>query len=122
MKLNQTHSQTPISERNDHLPGVEKSGSNQTVYCLLLTACIDPNLINEEKNIVARIDPRVRLDDYKRALIFWNEYDAPIKSIVFVENSGADLTEIYELVKGFNKKVEIIQFKGCSIPKGVHYG
>ena len=92
-------------------------------YCLLLTACVDPNRINKVKNLVARIDPKVRLDDYKRALLFWNEYECKaITSIIFVENSGSDLTEICQLVKGFKRKVEVLQFEGSEIPKGLHYG
>ena len=110
-------------QEEDRLLRATSKDEQAKSYCLLLTACIDPNRVNTVKNLVARIDPTIRMDDYKKALLFWDNYHCDaIKCIVFIDNSGADLSEIRQLEKGFRLKVEILQCHASEIPEGLHYG
>ena len=61
--------------------------------CLLLTATIT---VKEDVVFTARKDTNARLNDYKRALNLWLAHPAT-KSLVLVENSGSDLSELREI-------------------------
>ena len=95
-------------------------------FTLLLTACISPQI--EEKNTVFQLirkDVSLRLQDYIKALRYWLDYkDDRIKVILFVENSGYDMSIIKNEVNNnpYNRKVKFIQYPLISIPSGLHYG
>lgn len=75
--------------------------------CLLLTATIR---VKEDVVFTARKDTQERFDDYKKALRFWLS-QASVGSLVFVENSGFDISELRDLVKQFaGKRVEFLSF------------
>ena len=91
-------------------------------YLIVLTATIFPAPSERLK----RNDPKIRLEDYKSALRFWLLYPHPkLSKVLFLENSGADLSEleaIYARENLLNKEVEFISMNGNQIPKGLHYG
>jgi hypothetical protein len=75
--------------------------------CLLLTATIK---VKEDLVFTARKDTSTRLNDYKQALIRWLAHPAT-KSLVLVENSGADLSELREIAnQAPEKNVEFLSF------------
>ena len=78
--------------------------------CVFLTATIAP-----PHTAVARNDPKVRLQDYLKALEFYLSLPtAIIDRILFVDNSGSDITPIEEFVRKrvTGKVVELISFEG----------
>lgn len=82
---------------------------NQNLVALL-TACIDPANVYS----VARRDPQTRLNDYLQSFKYILHLPG-IANIVFCENSGADLSEIREVVRlhnPYHKNVEILSFYG----------
>jgi len=91
-------------------------------YLLVMTATIVP----AANSGVKRADPHIRLDDYKRAFRFWLNYSHPsAERILFLENSGADLSELRAIAATENllsKPVEIISVPGNTIPAGTNYG
>lgn len=93
-------------------------------YCLLITACIKPKQVTV--NPIHRIDPEIRTQDYITALKFWLGYEQTyFEAIVFVENSGVDLTLLKNVVAAENKyslKVEFLQLDSSPVPEGIHYG
>jgi len=95
-------------------------------YTLLLTACIDPSVSNYKKNPSFRMDTATRLNDYKIALDYWLNYsDSRLKNIVFIENSGFDISPLRQLVNQHlikDVKVEFIEKLAGPVPSGVHYG
>jgi hypothetical protein len=101
------------------LPG---SGAVDQDYLLVMTATIVPS-VNAP---VKRADPRIRLDDYKRALRYWLQYrHAAAERILLLENSGADLEELRAIAANENplgKAVEILSVPGNRIPEGRNYG
>jgi hypothetical protein len=75
--------------------------------CLLLTATIK---VNEDVVFTARKDTSARLKDYKQALTLWLAHP-DTKSVVLVENSGSDLSELREIAtQAPGKKVEFLSF------------
>lgn len=91
-------------------------------YLVVMTASIVP--AQTTKNF--RSDPRVRLDDYKRALRFWLAEPHPsLRRILFLENTGYDLSELEAIAREENplgKEVEFLSMRGNRIPEGRHYG
>jgi hypothetical protein len=91
-------------------------------YLLVMTATIVPAPGAQVK----RASPRVRLDDYKRALRFWLRYPhAAAERILFLENSGADLGELRAIADEENplgREVEFISLPAHEIPPGGNYG
>lgn len=89
---------------------------------LLMTACIDPKAAASQ---VQRRDPRVRLDDYRRALRFWLRLNEPrIRHVLFIENSGYPLQELKDLAhaeKPPGMEVEILHAGDNHIPPGMTY-
>jgi hypothetical protein len=93
-------------------------------YSLLITACIQPNFANMNPNF--RSDSNLRLNDYITAFRYWLWYkEDKITHILFVENSGYDLSELKQIATSenvYDRTIEFIQFEATAIPKGLHYG
>jgi hypothetical protein len=91
-------------------------------YLLVMTATIVP----APNAQVKRSSPRVRLEDYKRALQFWLRYPhACAERILFLENSGADLSELQGIAEQENplgREVEFLSLPVHEIPPGGNYG
>lgn len=91
-------------------------------YLVVMTASIAP--APHRHNL--RTDPKVRLSDYKSALHFWLNHPHPkLNKILFLENTGYDLTELKAIVETsnpWNKEVEFISMHKNDIPEGRHYG
>ncbi|MFZ2022650.1 MAG: hypothetical protein WBA18_00565 [Terracidiphilus sp.] len=91
-------------------------------YLLVMTATVTP----AQNAGVKRSSPQVRLEDLKRALRFWLSYPhAAAQRILFLENSGADLSELRAIVANENplqKQVEFIPLPAQEIPPGTNYG
>ena len=92
------------------------------IYLLVMTATITP----AHNAQVKRSSPQVRLEDYKRALRFWLSYShAAAERILFLENSGADLTALRAIAETENPKrreVEFLSLPVHEIPAGTNYG
>ena len=101
---------------------MDKKNQSQPVFLLVMTASIYPSPDAQ----IERADPAVRLEDYKHALTYWlRSADPRLTRILFLENSGADLSPLRELVNGANvlsKSVEFLSTTPVAIPEGVHYG
>ncbi len=91
-------------------------------YLLVMTATVTPAPGAQVK----RSSPQVRLEDYKRALRFWLRYPhACAERILFLENSGADLSELGAIAKDENplgREVEFVSLPVHEIPPGGNYG
>jgi hypothetical protein len=89
---------------------------------LVLTSTVSP----ARGANVRRSDADLRREDYIAALTFWlNLEDPRLNRIVFIENSGADLSGFEDLVRRnnpHNKTVEFISTGITEIPNGIHYG
>jgi len=98
------------------------AGTQAPSYLLVMTATIVP----AAGAGVKRADPEVRLEDYKEALLFWLKYEHPCADrILFLENSGADLTALRIIADRENprgKLVEFLSVPGNQIPAGSNYG
>src|SRR3981081_4398328 len=90
---------------------------------LLMTATITPPPVVTN---LTRSDPVKRLLDYLWALEFYLQLPTEVlPRILFVENSGSDLSQIRELAARHpEKKVEFISFEGLAYPPafGRSYG
>jgi hypothetical protein len=76
--------------------------------CLLLTATIK---VKEDIVFTTRKDTNTRLNDYKQALTLWLAHP-DVKSLVLVENSGTDISELREIANQTpEKNVEFLSFK-----------
>jgi hypothetical protein len=98
-------------------------------YLLVMTACVNPASQLDKRFNFQRIDPILRLQDYKEALQYWLNYSDPrITKILFIENSGYRLDEIQKFYQqylketDYPKEVEFISLNCNEIPTGVHYG
>ena len=91
-------------------------------YLVTMTASIHPRVATKS----FRSDPKVRLDDYKQGLRFWLAHPHPkLKQILFLENTGFDLSELQTVAQNenpFGKAVEFISMDRNLIPEGRHYG
>lgn len=90
--------------------------------CLFLTATITP-----PQAAVARNNPQVRLQDYLASLEFYLSLPTVVVDrILFVDNSGSDLTLIEQFVRAraADKVVELISFQGndYAVSYGKAYG
>jgi hypothetical protein len=77
---------------------------------LLLTATIDPGRMV----LVKRRDPELRLKDYRSALKKWSRVQG-FDSVIFCENSGADLTSLRKWAENLTKdrtRIRFISFQG----------
>lgn len=88
----------PISSQEERL----------SVPCLILTATVQ---VSSDLCFTIRKDPSVRLADYKAAFAKW-VHNPHVTAIVFVENSGFDLSEFRTIAKGARQKqIEFLSFK-----------
>jgi hypothetical protein len=91
-------------------------------YLLVMTATVTPAAVAS----VQRASPEVRLEDYKRALRFWLGYPhEAAERILFLENSGADLSQLHAIVQNENplgREVEFVPLPAHEIPAGFNYG
>ena len=80
---------------------------NDSDFCLLMTATIDPKGIK----YLVRNNINQRLDDYKKTFLnILNNYN--INKIIFIENSGFDINIFKKYAKQYpNKNIEIISSK-----------
>lgn len=86
---------------------------------LLLTATITPK--TGVPNL-RRTDPKIRLQDYKKALEFYlSKVNKCCHGIVFAENSNSDISELKNLVEKYQltDQVEFVVFDGLNYPP--HY-
>jgi hypothetical protein len=87
--------------------------ADSKINVLILTATITPPV--RALNL-ARIEPKIRLSDYRKALEFYLTYlaDGKISHLIFAENSASDLTELKHLCKEYDltQKIEFISFEG----------
>ncbi len=93
--------------------------SNNT---LLLTATIKPLVGIPE---LQRTDPLERMNDYIRALRFYcNVPQTVIPRIVFIENSGSDLSRLHDVASSAKAvdRVEFLSFNGLDYPPGYGRG
>lgn len=101
------------TEKKNHLERLSKKN------ILLLTATITPRVGVPN---LKRIDPTIRLQDYKEALNFYlSGLHQWCDAIVFAENSNSDVSELRQLVEHQNLAdyVEFIVFDGLDYPP--HY-
>jgi hypothetical protein len=84
---------------------------------LILTATIAPPLNAPQ---LARTDPKIRLNDYRKALEFYLSYlvEGKIYGLVFAENSASDISELQNLCFEYDviDKIEFISFSGLDYP------
>ena len=104
----------PVSEPN--------TPSDRKKICLVLHATVDPRGVV----YVKRDDPRERFEDYRWALKQWVMRD-DFDKLIFVENSGYDISPLQEIVDDSplsNDSVEFLSFDGQDFPRelGKGYG
>jgi hypothetical protein len=91
-------------------------------YLVVMTASVAPG----PSPHIIRADPKLRLNDYKNSLRFWLEQPHPkINRILFLENTGYDLSELRKVASDYNtsgKEVEFVSMRRNDIPEGRHYG
>lgn len=81
--------------------------NNPALVCLLLTATVQ---VRTDMVLTVRRDTNLRLEDYKQAFRSWIN-NAGVDAIVFVENSGCDLTPFQDLAQEFpQKQIEFLTF------------
>lgn len=90
-------------------------------YHVVLTACIAPPIARVERS-----DPTLRLEDYRHALRFWLSLDDErLRSLTFLENSGAELGELHALAHANNHRgipLEFCSLADNTVPLGLGYG
>ena len=101
-------------------PKSRKDGSASS--CVFLTATIAP-----PQSAVTRNDPQVRLHDYLESLDFYLALPPDVVDrILFVDNSGSDLSPIEQFVRtrAADKVIELISFQGNdhAVSYGKAYG
>jgi len=86
---------------------------------LLLTATIKPNSNQPQLQLA---NPKERLEDYRKALIFYTKVlkEGVIDGIVFVDNSGFDLKNLSDSFPLEN--IEWLSFFGLDYPSSYHRG
>jgi hypothetical protein len=93
-------------------------------FALLMTACIQVQ--QDTVHATFRSDTATRLNDYITAFKYWLSYDEEkMTTIIFVDNSGYDLTILKEIAENgniYNRTIEFLQFEPNTRPRGLHYG
>lgn len=85
--------------------------SKNVPVCVLLTATVQ---VRQEIILTARRDTHTRLEDYKKAFSWWLK-QRDVQRLVFVENSGFDLSELAEIAARVPEKtVEFLSFTAPS--------
>ena len=72
-------------------------------FSLILTCTIDP----KGMSYLVRSKIEDRLNDYKKSFNFWIKQEK-IKKIIFIENSGYDISYFADMAKNSSKDIEII--------------
>ncbi len=89
----------------------------QNLNLLILTATITPP---EGARNLARTDPKMRLEDYKKAFNFYlsSLKNNQISYLVFADNSNSDLTDLKVLCEQYDltDRVELMSFQGLDYP------
>lgn len=109
-------------KRDDSDSYLRKNIGADNNVCLILTATVDVCGIA----FMDRSDPAIRLKDYENSLEKWLTLGFA-KKIVFIENSGFDLTKLNRFVGLFaikNISIEFLSFRGQGFPRelGKGYG
>jgi hypothetical protein len=96
--------------------------SDRKKICLVLHATVDPRGVV----FVKRDDPRERFEDYRQALKRWVARD-DFDKLIFVENSGYDISELRTIAEESSldkESVEFLSFDGQDFPRelGKGYG
>jgi len=78
---------------------------NDNNSCLLITASVIPCVTNK----ITVADPQIRFNQYAQSLIYALR-NYPVKSIVFCENSGFDITPFNDLVNNNNPHKINVEF------------
>jgi hypothetical protein len=96
--------------------------SERKKICLVLHATVDVRGVV----FVKRVDPRERFEDYRQALGQWVKRD-DFDKLIFVENSGYDISELREIVDQSplsKDSVEFLSFDGQDFSRelGKGYG
>jgi hypothetical protein len=95
-----------------------QDSENPILPPLMLTATIQ---IRTDIRATSRRDIDIRLDDYKTSLGRWLRNPA-VTSVVFVENSGFDLSDLEGIARAFpSKHVEFLSFD-CPVFNGARGG
>lgn len=105
--LDHTKSAGPVSDAPQKS---RRADSDSRRLVLLLSATVDPGGVV----FVKRNDPKQRLKDYRQALKRWGRVSG-FDSIVFCENSGADLSSLHNLaarLPGGRQRIRFISFHG----------
>jgi hypothetical protein len=85
-----------------------ESHQDEMPLCLILTATVQ---VQDNMSFVVRRDAATRLEDYKSAFRLWIRNPA-VSSILFVENSGFDLSEFRKIANEVgDKQVEFLSFQ-----------
>ncbi len=95
---------------------INRSSQKQTFNVMLLTATITPPA---GVPLLARYDPKTRLQDYEEALQFYLQFiNKGIDAIVFAENSNSDISTLQNIVDqaGLQDQVEFLVFDGLDYP------
>ncbi len=81
---------------------------------LLMTSTINPR---KGEPLLQRIDPQLRLNDYKKALKHNLQFlGKGLDKIVFVDNSDANLNELHALCENHKQDVELVSYYGLDYP------
>jgi hypothetical protein len=99
-----------------------QSNSRQKNVCLVLHATVDPRGVV----FVKRDDPLKRFEDYRQALRKWITRD-DFDKLVFVENSGYDISELRAIAEQSSldkDAIEFLSYDGQDFPRelGKGYG
>ncbi len=98
------------------------------VCTVVLTACIQPHqsLVDRRSIGFQRTNSQQRVQDYKGGLAFWLSLRDPrIQQIIFIENTGYDLSELEQFARSRNPHARAIEFISldCNhVPEGLNYG
>lgn len=97
--------------------------ANTKANLLILTATITPP---PDAAQLARTDPNIRLNDYRKALEFYLSClaDGKISGLVFAENSASDISELQNLCREYDviEQTEFISFAGLDYPSAYGRG
>ena len=96
--------------------------SSKQANILLMTATITPR--SGVPNL-ARTDPKIRLQDYEKALKFYLPLlNQGVESIVFAENSNSDISSLQSITAeyGVSERVEFVVFDGLDYPPSYDRG
>ena len=93
-------------------------------HTVVMTACLRPEA--QFARQLQRIDEEVRRRDYQEALRFWLHLPDPrIRRLIFIENTGADLSALRHTATAANplsRELEFISIDCNQTPPGLHYG